>query len=80
VTVVIVRKAGEQGTLFGSVTAMDVAEELEKKGFNIDRRKIQLDPPLKVLGEYDVAIKLHREVTAKVKVQVETEAATPPVD
>lgn len=74
VTVVVLRKAGEQGTLFGSVTAMDVAERLAAQGFNIDKRKIHLDTPLKVLGEYDVPVKLHREVTTTVKVKVESEA------
>ncbi len=73
------RKSGEQGTLFGSVTAIDVAEGLATKGYKIDRRKIQLENPLKLLGEYDVPIKLHREVVAtiKVKVEAEAEAAAP---
>ena len=77
VTVAFVRKAGEQGTLFGSVTAMDVAEALAARGYHIDRRKIQLDQPLKVLGEYDVPVKLHRDVTMTVKVKVEGEVETP---
>jgi large subunit ribosomal protein L9 len=77
VTLVFSRKAGEQSQLFGSVTAMDVAEGLSAKGFKIDKRKIQLDPPLKLLGEYDVSIRLHREVTASVKVKVEPEAEAP---
>jgi large subunit ribosomal protein L9 len=77
VTLSYTRKAGEQGTLFGSVTAMDVAEGLTAKGFNIDRRKIQLDQPLKLVGEYDVPIKLHREVTATVKVKIESETEAP---
>jgi large subunit ribosomal protein L9 len=68
------RKAGEKDHLFGSVTSADIAEALEKKGFNIDRRKIQLNEPLKALGEFEVAIKLHRDVTSKVKVTVEKEA------
>lgn len=76
-SVVVTRKAGEQGTLFGSVTAMDVAEKLAAKGFNLDKRKIQLESPLKVLGEYDVPVKLHREVTATVKVKVESEGEAP---
>ena len=75
VSVAVVRKAGEQGTLFGSVTAIDVAEALAARGYNIDRRKIQLASPLKVIGEYDVPVKLHREVIATVKVRVEAEAA-----
>ena len=77
VTLSYTRKAGEQGTLFGSVTAMDVAEGLTAKGFNIDRRKILLDPPIKLVGEYDVHIKLHREVTATIKVKVESETEAP---
>jgi large subunit ribosomal protein L9 len=68
------RKSGENGQLFGSVTSVDIAGELETKGFEIDRRKIQLADPLKALGNYDVAIKLHREVTAHVKVKVLGEA------
>jgi large subunit ribosomal protein L9 len=64
------RKSGENGQLFGSVTSVDIAGELETKGFEIDRRKIQLADPLKALGNFQVAIKLHREVTAHVKVKV----------
>lgn len=64
------RKVGEKDHLFGSVTSSDIAEQLEKQGFTVDRRKIQLDEPLKSLGEYDVPIKLHREVTARFKVTV----------
>jgi large subunit ribosomal protein L9 len=74
VSVTVTRKAGEQGTLFGSVTALDVADKLAAQGYKIDRRKIQLQHPLKVLGEYDVHIKLHRDVTATVRVKVEAEA------
>jgi large subunit ribosomal protein L9 len=74
VSVTVTRKAGEKGTLFGSVTAIDIAEKLAAQGYAIDRRKIALDSPLKVLGEYDVPIKLHREVSAFVKVRVEGEA------
>jgi large subunit ribosomal protein L9 len=73
VVVTVTRKAGEKGTLFGSVTALDVAEKLAAQGFNIDKRKIQLVSPLKVLGEYDVTVRLHREVAATVKVKVEGE-------
>jgi large subunit ribosomal protein L9 len=67
------RKSGEQGQLFGSVTAMDLAEGLGAQGFKIDRRKIQLDQPIKLLGEYNVPVKLHREVIANFKVKVEGE-------
>lgn len=80
-TVAVQRKAGEKGTLFGSVTAMDVAERLAAQGFNIDKRRIHLDPPLKVLGEYEVPVKLHADVTATIKVKVESEGepeAAPP--
>lgn len=74
VSVVVTRKAGEHGTLFGSVTVLDVADGLAAQGYKIDRRKIQLDQPLKVLGEYDVPVRLHREVTTLLKVKVEAEA------
>jgi len=73
VSVTLTRKSGEKGTLFGSVTAIDIAEKLAAQGYAIDRRKIALESPLKVLGEYDVPIKLHRDVTAFVKVRVEGE-------
>ena len=68
------RKSGEKDQLFGSVTAGDIAEALERKGFNIDRRKIQLHDPLKNLGEFDVPVRLHRDVTSRVKVIIEKEA------
>jgi large subunit ribosomal protein L9 len=68
------RKSGEAGHLFGSVTSADIAADLELKGFEVDRRKIQLAEPLKSVGEFDVAIKLHREVTAHLKVKVLAEA------
>ena len=67
------RKTGEKDHLFGSVTSGDIATALEGKGFNIDRRKIHLDDPLKSLGEFHVPVKLHREVTAHVKVTVSPE-------
>lgn len=69
------RKSGENGQLFGSVTSADIASGLEGKGFEVDRRKIQLTEPIKSLGSFDVAIKLHREVTAHVKVQVAADAS-----
>lgn len=75
VTVTIARKAGETGTLFGSVTSLDVADALEKKGYQIDRRKILLEDPIKQLGEYPVPVRLHRDVTASVMVQVVAEPA-----
>jgi large subunit ribosomal protein L9 len=70
-----VRKAGEQGHLFGSVTSADIAAQLASQGFEIDRRKIVLGEPLKSLGEFTVPIRLYREVTARVKVNVQAEAA-----
>ena len=73
VSVTLTRKSGEKGTLFGSVTGMDIAEKLVAQGYHIDRRKIVLDSPLKVLGEYAVPIRLHKEVTASIKVKIEGE-------
>ena len=70
VTITIAQKAGENDQLFGSVTAKDVAEALEKKNFTIDRRKIQLDDPIKQLGEHKLAVRLHRNVTVEVTVNV----------
>jgi large subunit ribosomal protein L9 len=67
------RKAGENDQLFGSVTSLDVAEALAAKGFEIDRKKIVLAEPIKVMGDYDVPVKLHREVTVHVKVAVKKE-------
>jgi large subunit ribosomal protein L9 len=64
------RVGGENDTLYGSVTNADIASALEKLGFDIDRRKVQLAEPLKQLGEFTVPIKVHRDVTADVKVKV----------
>jgi large subunit ribosomal protein L9 len=74
VVVNFTRKAGEGDHLFGSVTSSDIAAELTKKGFDIDRRKIQLHEPLKQLGDFTIAVKLHREITAHFKVVIEKEA------
>ena len=71
--VVIARRVGETQALYGSVTAADIVESLKAKGIEIDRRKVQLRDPIKTLGETDVPIKLHREVTAAVKVKVVSE-------
>jgi large subunit ribosomal protein L9 len=68
------RRAGEQDQLFGSVTSSDIGDALEKKGFNVDRRKIQLHEPLKALGEFTVPVRLHKEVTAHLKVVIEKES------
>jgi len=69
------RKSGEHDQLFGSVTSADIAHALEAKGFTIDRRKIVLDVPLKTVGEFNVPVKLHREVTVTVKAVVKKEAS-----
>ena len=69
------RKAGEHGTLFGSVTSMDIADALKAKGYEIDRRRISLKEPIKETGEYTVDVKLHREVTLTVPVTVAAEGA-----
>jgi len=68
------RKSGEHDQLFGSVTSADIARELEAKGLNIDRRKIQLDEPLKHVGDFNVPIKLHKDVVVPVKVTIQKEA------
>jgi large subunit ribosomal protein L9 len=68
------RKSGEHDQLFGSVTSADIARELEHKGFSIDRRKIQLDEPLKAIGDFNVSIKLHRDVIVPIKVTIQKEA------
>ena len=70
VTVTIAQKAGENDHLFGSVTTADIAAALEKQGYTIDRKKIQLDEPIKMLGEYKVAVRLHKDVTVDVPVHV----------
>lgn len=69
------RKAGENDQLFGSVTAGDIADALEKKSFHIDRRKVQLHEPLKTIGEFTVPIKLHKDVTTHLKVVVSKDTA-----
>ena len=74
VELVFARKVGENDHLFGSVTSADIAQQLEQKGYTIDRRKISLEEPLKSLGEFHVPIKLHREVTTHLKVTVKSDA------
>ncbi len=74
VTVTIAQKAGENDQLFGSVTAKDIAEALEKQNFTVDRRKIQLEEPIRQLGEHKVTVRLHREVPVELTVQVVREA------
>jgi len=68
--IAIARRVGEQDTLYGSVTTSDLAEALNGRGLPIDRRRIQLPDPLKTLGDHEVAVKLHREVTARLRVKI----------
>jgi large subunit ribosomal protein L9 len=70
VTVTIAQKAGEADQLFGSVTSKDVADALAAKNFTIDRRKVQLEEPIKQLGEFKVPVRLHKDVTAEITVNV----------
>ena len=74
VSLTFTRKSGEAGHLFGSVTSADIAAALAALGFEVDRRKIELKEPLKSVGVFNVGIKLHREVTAHIKVKVAAEA------
>jgi large subunit ribosomal protein L9 len=67
------RKVGEHGILYGSVTSMDIAEALAAKGYEIDRRRVLLKEPIKETGEFEVPVKLHREVTTNIKVVVKNE-------
>ena len=69
----IARKVGENEVLFGSVTTGDIADALSAKGFDVDRRKLQLKDPIKKLGDYEIPIKLQREVTAAIKLKVVAE-------
>ncbi len=73
VEIAIARRVGENHTLYGSVTSADVAEALHAKGFDIDKRKITLVDPLKALGEYTLPVRIHRDVTADIKVKVVAE-------
>lgn len=72
-TLTFKHKVGENDHLFGSVTAKDIAEALEKQNFHIDRRKVMLEDPIKVLGEHTVQLRLHKEVTTPITVLVEKE-------
>jgi large subunit ribosomal protein L9 len=72
--VTLKRKVGEQDKLYGSVTAIDIAEALAARGLQLDRRAIDLAEPIKTVGDHEVPVKLHREVIGKVKLKVEAEA------
>ena len=73
VSVSFQRRTGEHDQLFGSVTSSDIGDALAKKGFDVDRRKIQLHEPLKTLGEFTVPLKLHKDVTTHFRVVIEKE-------
>ena len=70
IEIVIARRAGEADALYGSVTSADIAESLAAQGFEVDKRKIQLADPIRTVSETTVPVKLHRDVTAQVKVKV----------
>ena len=70
VEVTIAHKAGENDQLFGSVTSNDIAVALEKQGYTIDRRKVHLEEPIKTLGEFKVALRLHKDVSVEIPVHV----------
>jgi large subunit ribosomal protein L9 len=70
VDITIARRVGETEQLYGSVTTADIADYLKAKGFEVDRRKLVLADPIKTIGEHDVPLKLHREVTVPLKVKV----------
>ena len=83
VTCVFKKKAGDNGKLFGTVTTQEVSESLRSHGIEIDRRKLQLKEPIKSLGDFDISVKLHPEVTGVIKIKVlqeliESEKTTEP--
>ena len=73
VSVTFRQRVGENGQLFGSVTAKDIADGLESQKFHVERRKIQLEEPIRTLGEHHVVLRLHRDVSIPIKVVVESE-------
>jgi large subunit ribosomal protein L9 len=77
VRLVFHRKAGEKGKLYGAVTTLDISEALQAKGFEMERRRLRLGEPFKALGDYEVPVRLHPEVTASFKVSVLPESAQP---
>jgi large subunit ribosomal protein L9 len=74
VSLSLTRKAGENEQLFGSVTSADISEALAAQGYTVEKRKIVLTDPIKLVGEYQIPIRLHREVTATVKLTVQKES------
>ena len=77
IDIAIARRVGDTEQLYGSVTSSDIVDFLKAKGFEVDRRKLILPEPIKALGEYDVPLKLHRDVTVPLKVKVVKEGAAP---
>jgi len=73
-TVVLTKKAGEEGVLYGSVTAAEIADALAAKGIQVDRRRVEVAEPIKRLGEHKVHVRLHRDVVAELNIQVEPAA------
>jgi large subunit ribosomal protein L9 len=73
VSLTLTRKAGENDQLFGSVTSADISEALAARGYNIEKRKVELNEPIKLVGEFEIPLRLHREVTATVKLAVKKE-------
>jgi large subunit ribosomal protein L9 len=76
IDIAIARRVGDTEQLYGSVTASDIVDFLKSKGFEVDRRKLILPEPLKALGEFDVPLKLHRDVTVPLKVKVVKEGSS----
>jgi large subunit ribosomal protein L9 len=74
VKLTVAKKVGEHDALYGSVTTQEIADLLKGKGFEVDRRKIQLHEPIRALGTFEVPVKIHRQVSAKVAVEVVPEA------
>ena len=72
-TVTMLRKAGEEGKLYGSVTSRDITQKLESEGISVERKKSVMDEAIRTLGEFEVTIKIHPEVVAKIKVVVDKE-------
>lgn len=73
IKLVFTRKAGEKGKLYGAVTAMDIAEELSAQGYDIERRRLRLSEPIKSIGEFEVPVRLHSEITGSFRVVVKAE-------
>lgn len=71
--IVVAKKAGENETLYGSVTSSEIAELLAARGFEVDRRKLHLDEPIRTLGTFEIPIKVHRQVTARLPLRVVAE-------